>query len=205
MSFGIVIPVKPAGRAKSRLSSLGDAVRRDLAVAFAADTMRAVLECDLVAHVLVVTDDPDLARELADSGVLAIPDGAAELNESLRQATAELLRRHPQVRPAALLADLPALRGPDLEAALRAAGDGPAFVADADHEGSTLVIGRVGEPLTTHFGPRSREAHLAAGYEEIGLDLPTLKRDVDTAADLAVALELGVGPRTSYIVTLHRL
>lgn len=205
MSFGIVVPVKPAGRAKTRLSPLGDDVRRELAVAFAADTLTAVLDCAAVSAVLVVTDDAMLAQDLRFPGVRVIPDGADDLNESITQASLELQRTHPGIRPAALLSDLPALQASELAAALMHAGDEVAFVADADAIGSTLAIGRAGEPLTTRFGPQSRQAHLDAGSKEIMLDLPTLRRDVDTADDLVRARELGVGARTAYVLTVHGL
>src|SRR4051794_26682430 len=53
--WGIVVPVKRLTIAKTRLQSYGDAVRQDLALAFALDVVAAGLGCDLVEAVLVVT------------------------------------------------------------------------------------------------------------------------------------------------------
>jgi len=98
-----------------------------------------------------------------------------------------------------MLGDLPCLRPGDLEQALRAV-QGKAFVADADGTGTTLVAVRDPASFATHFGPASRSAHLAAGMAEITLELPSLRRDVDTADDLAAARSLGVGPRTTAVL-----
>ena len=199
---GVVVPVKPPAVAKSRLGGLGDDVRRSLAAAFAADTVEAALASERVACVLVVTDDHVLARELARIGAEVIPDGAVDdLNASLVQAAAELLRRHPGLRVAALCADLPALRPDELTRALEAApADAMGFVADADGAGTTAVTAPDLAGFRPRFGHGSRAEHLAAGAGEIDLDgLASLRRDVDTPADLAEVLRLGIGPRTSRV------
>lgn len=201
-TFGVVVPVKPPAVAKSRLGGLGDDVRRALAAAFAADTVEAALSSTHVAAVLVVTDDHELARELAGRGAEVIPDGASDdLNASLVQAAAELLRRHPRLHVAALCADLPALRPDDLARALDAApADRMGFVADADGVGTTVVTSPDLDSFRPCFGHASRAEHLERGAREIDLDdIASLRRDVDTPADLAAVLRLGIGPRTSRV------
>lgn len=200
--FGVVVPVKPPAVAKSRLGGLGDDVRRALAAAFAADTVEAALVSSRVACVLVVTDDHVLARELAGLGAEVVPDGAADdLNASLVQAATELVRRHPDVRVAALCADLPALRPDELTRALDAAPvDTMGFVADADGVGTTVVTAPDLASFRPRFGPGSRAEHLGAGATELVVDgLASLRRDVDTPADLAEVLRLGIGARTSRV------
>jgi 2-phospho-L-lactate guanylyltransferase len=162
----------------------------------------------VVDRVLVVTDDHELARGLADLGVDVIPDGTTDdLNETLRLAAAEMHRRDPDLRLVALCADLPALRPDELAAALAAAPhDGMSFVADAEGAGTTAVVASAPETFRPHFGPGSRQSHLDAGAHEIdGVDVPTLRRDVDDRDDLAGAVALGVGPRTSLVATLYGL
>lgn len=201
-TFGVVVPVKPPAVAKSRLGGLGDDVRRALAAAFAADTVEAALTCTDVAAVLVVTDDHVLARELADRGAVVIPDGAADdLNTTLLQAAAELLRRHPGLHLAALCADLPALRPEDLARVLaRAPRDRMGFVADAGGTGTTLVTAPDLATFRPCFGARSRAGHLDAGASEIDVSgLESVRRDVDTPDDLSAVLRLGLGPRTSRV------
>jgi 2-phospho-L-lactate/phosphoenolpyruvate guanylyltransferase len=197
--FGVLVPVKPPTVAKSRLAGLGVEVRRALAAAFAADTVAATLDCDRVDLVLAVTDDHVLARDLAALGADVIPDGVADdLNASLVQAAAELRRRRPALQLAALCADLPALRPWELGTALAAApGDRMAFLPDTEGSGTTLVTAPDVPGFRPEFGPGSRWAHRDAGALELGLDaVPTVRRDVDTPADLEEALRLGVGPRT---------
>jgi len=46
------------------------------------------------------------------------------------------------------------------------------------------------------FGVGSAEAHRASGAIELIGDWPSLRCDVDTEADLAVAAQLGLGART---------
>ena len=52
---------------------------------------------------------------------------------------------------------------------------------------------RPGGPLEPRFGPGSAAAHLAAGVRRLDGPWPRLRRDVDTAADLAAARRLGLG------------
>ncbi|MDP3890521.1 2-phospho-L-lactate guanylyltransferase [Nocardioides sp.] len=200
-SFVALVPVKPPARGKSRLAELPDARRRDLAAAFALDTVRAARAADLVGAVLAVTDDFRFADELAASGCHVVPDGVSgDLNASLVQAAAEAHRRWPDLAPAALCADLPALVPADLDAALSAARSehgAPAFVPDAAGTGTTMYTADA-HRFRPRFGPGSRDRHLAAGARELRLDVPTLRRDVDDLADLDEALRLGVGPYTAH-------
>ena len=203
--YAVLVPVKPPAFAKSRLRDLGDDARRDLAAAFAVDTVTAAAACPLVDRVLVVTDDHELARGLADLGVDVIPDGTSDdLNGTLALAAAEMHRRRPDLRLVALCADLPALRPEDLADALAAAPqDAMAFVADADGTGTTAVVAPSLELFRPAFGPASRQRHLDAGAHELDeVDVPTLRRDVDDRDDLVEALRLGVGRSTSLVTTV---
>jgi 2-phospho-L-lactate guanylyltransferase len=112
---------------------------------------------------------------------------------------------------AALTADLPALRAEELTEALRRAEEaahslGPrvlarSFVADAAGTGTVLLAAPPGAVLEPRFGGNSAAAHVASGALPLAGAWPGLRRDVDTPADLAQALELGAGPRT---VAAHR-
>jgi 2-phospho-L-lactate/phosphoenolpyruvate guanylyltransferase len=206
--FAVLVPVKPVRHAKSRLASLGDETRRSLVAAFAADTVTAALGCPAVGAVLVVTDDHVLAAAMADLGAHVVPDGVVDdLNESLVQAAAEAHRRWPDLRPAALCADLPALDPVELAQALEVASAHPAgFVADAAGDGTTMVAAASRADFMPRFGPGSHAAHVAGGaHEVVEVDVPTLRRDVDTPADLEDAVELGVGEHTASVVDGPRL
>ncbi|QAY72776.1 2-phospho-L-lactate guanylyltransferase [Agromyces protaetiae] len=208
MSWTVVIPVKSPARAKTRLApELDPAARAALARAFATDTVAVALATPGVSRVLVVGDEPALAGaaehvlEVAVRGLgVAITDGIAAARSDASGGT--------DVSVAVLLGDLPALRADELAAALDAASGHPlAFVRDADGTGTTLATARAGVPFAPRFGHESAREHAAAGFVELEASdpsaWPTLRRDVDTAAALADARALGVGPATSAV--LHGL
>lgn len=202
--WDLVIPLKPLRLAKSRLAGTagGDGVRPGLALAFAQDTVAAALACDAVRGVTVVTDDPLAAAELSALGARIVPDTpAAGLNAALAHGAAVVRRIRPRAPVAALNADLPALRPAELSLVLRAAAGGAAaraYLADASGTGTTLLAAAPGIALAPAFGGPSSARHRASGAREISLrGVDSVRRDVDTAEDLRVALALGVGPRTA--------
>jgi 2-phospho-L-lactate guanylyltransferase len=197
--WAVIVPVKVLATAKSRLDPHVGGLRRDLALAMAVDTVAAIAACDGV-EVLVVTDDSDAA--VAMSGIAdIIPDlPGAGINAALRHAAAALAPA-PDRRLAAVQADLPSLRPAELAAALRSAGGmDQAFVADANGSGTT-VYAATRSRFAPRFGPASAAAHREVA-EELTLDVPTLRRDVDTVDDLWAAVRLGVGPRTAALLPL---
>ena len=201
-TYVVVVPVKRPTVGKSRLLGPTDGQRRSLAEAFALDTVAACLGTDLVAEVLVATDDAAFSTRFAALGCATIPDGdTTDLNSALRQAVAEARRRWPELLPVALCADLPALRSADLDAALSTTtGPQPSFVADAAGTGTTLYRAAY-DDFDPHFGVESRGAHLAAGAVEIPGDLVTLRHDVDDLDDLRAAMALGVGSETDRLTS----
>lgn len=187
--------------AKSRLArSTGDLLRRQLALAFAQDTVAAALACPVVRDVVVVTDDPLAAAELAALGARTVPDSpAAGLNAALAHGARAVRAGRPRADIAALNADLPALRPAELARVLTAAGAFPrAFLADAAEIGTTLLAARAGSELNPAFGGASRDRHLSTGAREIVLTgVDSVRRDVDTGEDLLAAAVLGLGPHTA--------
>lgn len=202
--WSVVVPLKPLALAKSRLAgAVGDALRPRLALAFAQDTVAAVLACAAVRDVAVVTDDPVAAASLAALGARIVPDApGAGLNAALEHGARAVRSLRPRAAVAALNADLPALRPRELARALTTASVFPrAFLTDAAGIGTTLLCVLPGTELRPAFGGPSRRRHLASGAAEImSRELDSVRRDVDTGADLAAALALGVGPRTAGVV-----
>lgn len=206
LRWALVVPVKRLTVAKTRLATLAGAARGELALAFAADTVQAALNCPLVAGVVVVTDEPPAAERLGALGAVVVADEPrAGLNPALQHGARHAARVFAPACVGALSADLPALRPGELTAALTAgAAWASSFVADADGSGTTLLLARAGGTLKPAFGNDSRAAHLRIGARELLLDgLASLRRDVDTPADLAEAVQLGVGPHT--VLMLSRL
>jgi 2-phospho-L-lactate/phosphoenolpyruvate guanylyltransferase len=218
-SWALVVPIKPLATAKSRSSEPArdlpardlpardlparDLPARDLpsraglALGFAQDTVAAALACDLVASVIVVCDDGAVSRALTALGAHVVPDKPdAGLNAAVRHG-ASFAGAGPV---AALAADLPALRPADLAAALAAATGRRSFVPDTPGTGTVLLAAPAGIPLDPHFGPDSAAAHAASGAVRLAGRWPSLRRDVDTPADLAEAATLGLGRHTSILL-----
>ncbi|GAA5196181.1 2-phospho-L-lactate guanylyltransferase [Microbacterium jejuense] len=198
----VVVPVKPSAHGKSRLDVPGVA-RKDLARAIALDTLEAATACDVVAQVVVVTDDAALARDAAIIPALRfVPEGDAGGLDAAVAAGVAAIDPSGRMPRAALLGDLPSLRPEDLGEALRAAASLPrAVVPDAEGTGSTLVAAGPGVDWASSFGDGSFTRHVALGC--VALDIPdasTLRRDVDTAAQLDAARALGLGPRTAALL-----
>ena len=180
-----MVPVKGTPGAKSRLGA-----DRALADAIALDTVTAAVAAGV--RVIVVT--PSASRVFDGLDVTLVDDPGSGLAAAVRAG----LDGAGSGPTAALLGDLPALLPADLAAALHAASAFPrALVPDAEGEGTTLITALRPSDHAPAFGPDSRARHLAAGYVE--LDVPCdsgLRRDVDTAADLA-ALASRVGSATA--------
>ncbi|MGY0236437.1 2-phospho-L-lactate guanylyltransferase [Longispora urticae] len=228
--WSVVVPVKRAALGKSRLrGAVPWARHEDLARALALDTVAAVVACRAVGRVLVVTDDEELRAALppgvlvtADpggppsgpGGLAADPGGLAAylrgmaadlsgltgeggLNTAIRHGQAALGPRNGPT--AALTADLPALRPAELAAALAAAlGHRRCHVTDAAGTGTTLLASA--GPLDPLFGPGSAAAHVRSGAVALVGDWPSLRQDVDTAADLGAADALGLGRWTRAVI-----
>ncbi|RYB95368.1 2-phospho-L-lactate guanylyltransferase [Nocardioides oleivorans] len=201
----VVVPVKPPAFGKSRLAAdrhLDDGARRELAEAFALDTVQAATSTPGVEAVLVVTDDFRLAATMRTFGAEVMPDGATEdLNATLVQGAAEVVRRWPGAVPVALCADLPGLRPVELAMVLREVVDGlgtadAVFVRDHDGSGTTLYAAPA-DRFAPAFGTGSAARHAGAGAVEVGAGAASVRHDVDDLDDLDAALVAGVGPHTT--------
>lgn len=194
-----VVPVKPIALAKTRLSAdIG--LRSRLALAFAADTVAAVVSCAGISRVVVVTDDAtvsDLVQRRP--GVLVVPDEPdAGLNPALEHGAGVARRLAPEDGVLIVSSDLPALRPYELAATLGdVAPETAAFVCDAAGLGTTVLAMPPGVTVEPRFGPRSHAAHQQVAARIDRVDIPSVRRDVDTWVDLWDARRLGVGPRTA--------
>lgn len=208
MRWTVVIPVKGAPAAKSRLGpAVDDDARAVLARAFALDTIAAAVATPSVARVIVVGVDPELARVAGaefvreGAGASDAAGGGRGLLAAIAQGV-DVARAEAPVAVAVLLGDLPGLHPEELDRALEAAARHPlAFVRDADGTGSTLATASDGVAFEPRFGPDSAARHVAAGFVELAAsDLPGLTRDVDTVDGLEIVLHHGVGDHTAEAV-----
>ena len=200
----VIVPVKPSAIGKSRLDGAG-VDRAELARAIALDTIEAASAARGVAAVIVVTDDAGVGAAAAQfPRVRVIPEGTERgLNAALSTGAAAAGEHAPR---AALLGDLPALRGDDLAVALEAAASvDRSVVADAEGTGSTLVTARAGTVWQAAFGPDSFARHTELGCVPLTVaHASTLRRDVDTSAQLEAAAGLGLGARTAGVLAARR-
>jgi 2-phospho-L-lactate guanylyltransferase len=198
----VVLPLKGGPNAKSRLGAPAE-----LATAIALDCLAAVLASDAVGTVVVVTPDPAMAAAAGAAGAVVRSESTpgSGLPAAIRDGLVDVLGPC-----AVLLGDLPALRPVDLTTALDLVGRqlrlgsgvsgdlSPAmvFVPDAEGTGTVLLAALRPTAMRPAFGPASARAHQAAGGLALEVDLPRLRRDVDTPADLRTAISLGVCTRT---------
>lgn len=203
----LVVPVKDGALAKTRLAPPAPLDRPVLARAVARDTLEAVCVALPPAQVVVVTSDERATPVATALGATVVPDPGSGLDAAvltgLRTAedlAGEDLTGAPDADTAprgwaVLLGDLPALTPEDLTRALVSCAAYPqAVVPDADGTGTVLLTSTRGLPRP-RFGAGSAARH-AADAQLLELDLPRLRRDVDTWADLEDAVALGVGRHT---------
>ncbi|WP_460446523.1 2-phospho-L-lactate guanylyltransferase [Angustibacter aerolatus] len=198
MPWVVVLPVKHADRGKTRLDVADPADRVRLARAVALDSLAAVRACPDVAVRLVVTGDPQVSQVARAAGDEVLADPARGLDAAVDAGLATAARRWPELDVAVLLADVPALRPAELSEALQvAAGHDRALVADHEGSGTVLLTASAGVAAHPAFGPGSAAAHQALGAVPLTAQVPSLRQDVDTVADLRRAAELGLGPLTA--------
>lgn len=204
-AWTVVVPVKRPSVAKTRLTGTETAKRRELALAFATDTVAAIAACETVWSIVVVTDDEEASAMARSLGAIAVADAPdAGLNPALRHGADVARTMRSDCAIAAVSSDLPALRPSELSTGLQACARHPrAVVCDTVGTGTTLLAATPPHGLTPRFGPRSRAFHRYDGYVEITASgLASLRRDVDTWADLSDARRLGVGAATAAVLAL---
>ena len=199
-----LIALKPTTHAKSRLA-VPDPLRRRLAWTMALDTLAALSRA--LPHVLVVSDQPALEAQLRRAGLaveVISESGHVGINSALTRG-AQTMQAQGFTTVMACVGDLPALRRDSLLRILDASrAHRRSFVADASGVGTTILVAHHVE-LAPQFQGRSAAAHYASGAvslstEAIGSPIADARRDVDTEADLAVAIGLGVGQATRALV-----
>lgn len=190
----LLVPVKRLDIAKTRLA-LDSVQRSELALAMALDTVSAALDAELVAEVVVITDDARATRALSDVGARVVTDAPdAGLNPALVHGSQ--LATHSRV--AALSSDLPGLQPSELDDVLREAlNHAVCVVGDTAGIGTTLLAAARVAEFSPAFGIDSRSAHVRAGAVDLTDSAgESVRHDVDTIDALREAVRRGVGPRT---------
>jgi 2-phospho-L-lactate guanylyltransferase len=197
--WSLLIPVKRLDIAKTRLA-LPEQARTDLALAMACDTVAAALRSTGVAEVVVITNDVDAGAALAALGARVIDDAPDRgLNAAFRHGASVAV----SPRFAALAGDLPALRSSDLTDVLNlGATHRVAVVADDAGTGTTTLLATSIDAFAPQFGTASRAAHVSGGAVDLSdFAARSIRHDVDTIDALRIAVEWGVGPATTQILS----
>lgn len=207
--WNIIIPVKELDFAKTRFFPASDRDRSQLALAFAQDVVAAALATRIPEKVIVVTNDSTATAALTKQGAICFTEpeidiqhtatSSANLNAAIRYGIACSRRLAPDLSVAVIAGDLPALRPQELTAVLRAArASDRAFVPDRNGSGTSLLTVGAGIDPDPRFGTDSATSHRASGAADlIRAARPGVRCDVDVAADLIAALQLGVGEHTA--------
>ena len=175
------VPIKPFGIAKARLAPALDAgARSRLGRAIAAHTLRTVAASG--ATPAVVTPDAGVARWARRHGwsVIDEPPGGG-----LDGAALAVVAAAGDAHWAVVHADLPLLNERDLIDAWHASAAG-VVIAPA-HDGGTSLVAGVGR-FRFSYGPGSFHRHLRTAPAATVLVRSGLALDLDTVADLEVAV-----------------
>ena len=184
LNCAAIIAVKRRSLGKSHLAGCLSAQERvELIRAMLERVLEAAQGAATIAETLVVSPE----RDTLAARIPLLIDGGAGLNEAFELARCALSERGVR-RMLALPADLPGVRSEDLDALVRAAGDGVAVAADRRGSGTNALVCPVHVPLTFHFGPDSRRLHVEEarklGIEPVVVSRPGLDFDVDLPGDL---------------------
>jgi 2-phospho-L-lactate guanylyltransferase len=198
--FRVLVPVQHLDRAMPR-SGLGPDEQRQLAQAFAGDTLRALGASRAVAEVVVVSPDDRVAELAAHANaafVLVGPNLGINASLNYAHSMSSLLPM-----TVAVVGDLPALERQELDVVLSEIGRSrrPAYATDLRGTGVTL-----------HAAPtRNFEAcleddsvhRLNGSAARVGRLAMGLRCDVDTCMSLRIAEYAGLGQQTANVV--HRM
>lgn len=195
----VVICARRLDVAKTRLRPLGEAARQGLALAMTRDVLEAAGGAPGVIEVVLVSEDPSLPHLARALGAVALRDPGLGLNNAFLHGMGA--GSSGDTWTAMLMADLPCLTSHVLQRVLDAAARHPAaVVADRGGIGSTMLTTASDCRARPRFGQRSLHQHVATGATPVAADEPRARCDVDTQADLGVALGLGLGAHTTQAV-----
>jgi 2-phospho-L-lactate guanylyltransferase len=193
----MTLVVVPFHEGKSRLSQQRH-VRRRLGLAMLGDVLAA---CVAIGRTIVVTDDPEAAREASERGADLARDPGDGQGAAVAAALAEVIEPEPVL---VVNADVPCAVPHDLRSLLAATPLGGIALVEA-LDGTTNALSLPSrEVFAPLYGAGSGERFLAhargLGLEAVSVAIPNLRDDVDTIGDLD-RLQLRLGPRTQAVLS----
>ena len=191
MSVWAIIPVKPLGRAKSRLAPvLTPEQRFAFAEALLRNTLLKVLDVPEVVGCLVVSRDNYVLSLSRDLGAYTVLESSAqELNGALLRAT-KVISAWNTDGVVILPADIPLINVDDLTYVIGATRQPQSvvIVPDRQRQGTNTLVVRPPGLFHYDFGLNSFDKHLALAQQitqnVIICERPALMLDLDTPDDL---------------------
>lgn len=200
-----IVPLRSPGVGKTRLSAVLDgAGRAALAGAMLADVVAALAD-SAVDGIVVAAAGPGAVAAASALGLDVVVDPPG--SRSLDRALAAAARAVEADATLVVTADLPLLRGADVDRLL--ASEAEVVIAPTDDGGTGGLLRRPPTVIGTAYGPGSAERHRrladAARATVAVVDLPGFRQDVDTAEDLRSVAREQLGPRTATFLEHHGL
>lgn len=205
-SIWAVVPVKSPSAAKQRLAPLLDArERRRLARAMLDDVLEACIGARLLAGIVVVTADPEVAALAEEAGALALREAQERgTNAAIEAGIGAVTAFASGV--VVVPADVPHATAASIDSAARLCARAPALVlVPASRDGGTnLLACSPPDLIRPSFGAGSFARHCAsAARAGIAPLLPSLGRldlDLDRPADIEAFLALPATTRTHRVL-----
>jgi 2-phospho-L-lactate guanylyltransferase len=168
MNLWAIVPVKPLGRAKSRLSDeLLPEKREQLATELLVRTVRLLVPLTRIRGVLVISRDTKALAMVRDLGANTVQEsGTPELNHALLRAT-QVLRAWSTEAVLVVPADIPLLAAEDIEEMVqRGRYHNSVVIAPDRHEtGTNLLLVRPPGLIPYVFGENSFAEHQRLAIE----------------------------------------
>jgi 2-phospho-L-lactate guanylyltransferase len=168
MNLWAIVPVKPLGRAKSRLSDeLLPEQREQLATELLVRTVRLLVPLTWIRGVLVISRDTKALAMVRDLGANTVQEsGTPELNHALLRAT-QVLRAWSTEAVLVVPADIPLLAAEDIrETVQRGRYHNSVVIAPDRHEkGTNLLLVRPPGLVPYVFGENSFAEHQRLAVE----------------------------------------
>lgn len=186
----IIVPVKSFDAAKQRLSAAcSPQQRRNVARAMALHLLGELQRVRRLEDVIIVSDEPEMARFADAHGLRLVVDGGDGLNAAVEIA----LRTVPSGAAAGVVhADLPLFQARAFSRLVgqhEGGGRQVTIVTDMSGTGTNILLCTPREAMKPRFGSdscaRHREMALAVGLQVEIVRSPSLSRDCDTPEDLS--------------------
>ena len=188
-----LVPVRSLAGAKRRLAtSLTEADRTELALAMLQDMVEALVACDSLERVVVLSADPLLLEHASSCGAETMREGAPKgLNAAVGVAAGKLSAGG-VTRLLTIPGDVPLIASAEIDSLF--ATDPILYpvvlVPSASGTGTNGLLMSPPSVMAPRFEGASLAAHrsaaAAAGLGSLTLELPSFALDVDTPEDLAV-------------------